>query len=318
MKILLSGASGFVGTTFCEHFHKKYDLVGVDWNPPKEKFPNVKYYQADILDLNQLKEVFFKENPSRVVHLAAQARIDASLINPIGTFQINVTGTINMLEMAKLMNLDQFIYVSSEVIYGVAESYPCKEIQSFKPDSPYAASKVSGDVITQNAKGVNWVVARPGMGYGPRSNPKEQVVARFLWNIIHGKPLLFPSATPHHPEYARDSIQHPTRDLNYIGNFMDGLDLVIEKDARGIYNLASGRETSILKLAEIIIDVLGEGEIVFDPNFHYRAGEDGMRTWLDVSKAQAELGYDPKVSLEEGIVITYQWLKKNLDYWDKA
>jgi len=307
VKVLVSGASGFVGTTFCEYFHRKHDVVGIDWNPPRERFPNVKYYQCDILNLNQLKEVFFKENPNCVVHLAAQARIDASLINPIGTFQINVAGTINMLEMAKLLNLDQFIYVSSEVIYGVADSYPCREIQSFKPDSPYAASKVSGDVITQNAKGVNWVVARPGMGYGPRSNPKEQVVARFLWNIIHEKPLRFPA-----PE---EKVVHPTRDLNYIANFMDGLDLVIEKNARGIYNLASGRETSMLKLAETIIEVLGKGEIVFDPKFHYRLGEEGMRTWLDISKARDELGYEPKVSLEEGIKITYEWMVKNLDYW---
>jgi len=307
VKILVTGTSGFVGTTFCEYFHKKYDLVGVDWNPPKEKFPNVKYYQADILDLNQLKEVFFKENPSRVIHFAAQARIEASLINPMGTFQINVAGTINMLQMAKLLNLDQFIYVSSEVIYGKADSYPCKEIQSFKPDSPYAASKVSGDVITQNAKGVNWVVARPGMGYGPRSNPKEQIVARFISNVINGKPLRFP---------ADKTVVHPTRDINYIGNFMVGLRLLIEKDARGIYNLGSGRETSILELAEIVVKVLKKGEIVFDPNFHYRLGEEGMRTCLDISKARAELGYEPEVKLEDGIYVTYVWMKENLNYWE--
>jgi len=307
MKVLLTGSSGFVGTTFCEYFHKKYDLVGVDWNPPKEKFPNVKYYQADILNLNQLKEVFFKENPSRVVHFAAQARIEASLINPMGTFQINVAGTINMLEMAKLLNLDQFIYVSSEVIYGIADSYPCKEIQSFKPDSPYAASKVSGDVITQNAKGVNWVVARPGMGYGPRSDPKQQIVARFIWNVINGKPLRFP---------ADKNVVHPTRDINYIGNFMDGLNLLIDKDARDVYNLASGQETSILDLAHIIIDALGKGEIVYDPSFHYRLGEERMRTWLDISKARNDLGYEPRVGLQEGIYITSEWLMKNLAYWD--
>jgi len=307
MKVLLTGSSGFVGTTFCEYFHKKYDLVGVDWNQPKEKFQGVKYYQADILDLNQLKEVFFKENPSRVVHFAAQARIEASLINPMGTFQINVTGTINVLEMAKLLNLDQFIYVSSEVIYGIADSYPCKEIQSFKPDSPYAASKVSGDVITQNAKGVNWVVARPGMGYGPRSDPKQQIVARFIWNVINGKPLRFPFD---------ETVVHPTRDINYIGNFMDGLNLLIDKDVRGVYNLASGQETSILDLANTIIDALGKGEIVYDPSFKYRLGEERMRTWLDISKARVELGYEPKIGLREGINLTCEWMKKNLNYWD--
>lgn len=307
--ILLTGASGFVGTTFIEYFHKKYDLIAVDWKEPKEMFPNVKYYQTDILNPQQLKEVFQKENPSRVVHFAAQARIDASLVNPIGTFQINVAGTINMLEMAKLMNLEQFIYVSSEVIYGKAEVYPCKEIQSFKPDSPYAASKVSGDVITQNAKGINWVVARPGMGYGPRSSPKEQVVARFLWNVIHDKPLRFP---------ADKNVVHPTRDINFIFNFMDGLELLIEKNARGIYNLGSGRETSLLELAAIIESTLANqgARIEYDPEFHYRPGEEGMRTWLDISKAKTELGYDPKVTFDEGIPITYDWLRTHPNYWD--
>jgi nucleoside-diphosphate-sugar epimerase len=306
--ILVTGASGFVGTTFVEYFHKKHDLIAIDWKLPKETFPDVKYYEADILKHQDLKEIFLKENPNRVVHLAAQARIDASLTNPIGTFQINVAGTINMLEMAKIMNLDQFIYVSSEVIYGRAETYPCKEIQSFKPDSPYAASKVSGDVITQNAKGINWVVARPGMGYGPRSSPKEQVVARFLKNIILGLPLRFP---------ADQNVAHPTRDINYIDNFMRGLELVIEKNARGVYNLGSGKEISMLELAETIINVLGKGQICFDPNFHYRQGEEGMRTYLDISKAIAELDYFPRITIEEGIPITYKWLEKNLyTYWD--
>ena len=305
-KILVTGTSGFAGTSFCEYFHKKHEIIGVDWRPPKEKFTHVKYYETDILNLNQLREVFFKENPSRVVHFAAQARIEASLVNPVGTFQVNVAGTINMLEMAKLLNLDQFIYVSSEVIYGKSDTYPCKEIQSFKPDSPYAASKVAGDVITQNAKGVNWVVARPGMGYGPRSNPEEQVVARFLWNVIFDKPLRFP---------ADKNVIHPTRDINYIGNFMEGIQLIIEHDARGLYNLGSGKETSMLELAQIIVRVLEKGKLVFDPSFHYREGEEGMRTFLDISKARNEFGYEPKVSLEEGIKITYDWLRRNLDYW---
>jgi len=307
MKALITGSSGFVGTTFCEYFHKKFEIVGIDWKPPKERFPNVKYYEVDILNLEQLKNVFYKECPDRVVHLAAQARVNASLVNPIGTFRINVAGAINMLEMAKLMNLDQFIYVSSEVIYGKAESYPCLEIQSFNPDSPYAASKVAADVITQNAKGVNWVVARPGMGFGPRSNPNEQVVAKFLWNVLHDKPLRFPA----------ENVQHPTRDINYIGNFMDGLELLINLNAKfQVYNLGSGRETNILELAEKVLEVTGKGEIVFDENFHYRKGEEGMRTYLDISKARTELGYEPRVGLEEGLKITYSWLQQHLDYWD--
>jgi len=307
MRILVTGSSGFVGTTFCERFHKKFEVVAVDWKPPKERFPGVKYYEVDVLDIGQLKEVFYKECPQRVVHLAAQARVDASLVNPIGTFRINVVGTINLLEMAKLMNLSQFIYVSSEVIYGKAESYPCSEIQSFNPSSPYAASKVSADILTQSIEGVNWVVARPGMGFGPRSDPNEQVVAKFLWNVLHNKPLRFPSG----------KVQHPTRDINYIGNFMDGLSLLITQNLKfQIYNLGSGRETSILELAEKIVEVTGRGEIAFDPNFHYRAGEEGMRTWLDISKAKAEFGYEPRVGLEDGLRITYKWMKRNISYWD--
>jgi len=307
MKVLCTGTSGFFGTAFCEYLHKKYEIVGVDWRPPKEKFSGVRYYRANILHLNGLRKIFEKEHPDRVIHFAAQSHIEKSFSDPIGTYRINVIGTINLLEVAKEMNLQQFIYISSDIVYGKADKYPCKETQSLKPCNLYAASKAACDILVQNFPGIKWAIARPSMSFGPRGNPQEQVVAKFLWNVIHDKPLRFPAD--------RDII-HPTRDINYIGNIIHGLELMIEKDAYGIYNLGSGKETSILELAEKIIEVTGKGEIIFDPNYHYRSEEVGMRTWLDITKAKDELGYQPRINLEEGLKITYDWMCKHLNYWD--
>jgi len=307
VKILCTGTSGFFGTAFCEYLHQKYDIVGLDWLPPKEKFPRVKYYQMNILYLDHLRKIFEKERPEKVIHLAAQSHTAKGFSDPIGTYRINVIGTINLLEVVREIDVQQFIYVSSDIVYGKADKYPCKENQSLKPFGPYAASKAACDVLVQNFPEIKWAIARPSMSFGPRGNPREQLVAKFLWNIIHNKPLRFP---------ADKDIVHPTRDINYIENIIHGLELIIEKDAYGIYNLGSGKETSILELAEKIIEVTGKGKIIFDPNFHYRPEEIGMRTWLDITKAKDELGYQPRVSLEEGLEITYNWMCKHLNYWN--
>lgn len=307
MKILVTGVSGFFGVNFYTRFNKKYEIIGIDKRSPPQEFPNLTFYRVNILSVPRLYKVFKEERPDKVVHFAAQSHINESLLNPIETYRNNVIGTINLLHIAKKMNITQFIYISSDIIYGKAKRYPCKENHSINPDNPYAASKAAGDFLTQNITGIRCAVLRPGLSFGPWSDPMSNVVAKFLWNVIHDKPLLFP---------ADKNIKHPTRDINYIENTIDGIELAIEKNAYGVYNIGSGREISILDLAEKIINITGKGKIVFDPNFKYRFKEIGMRTWLDINKAQTELGYRPKVSLEDGLKKTYEWMLKNLSRYE--
>ena len=313
MKVLLTGAAGFVGTNLSENLGANHEVVGVDLQTPKEAMREVTYVKGDLLDRTFLDVLFKDFGPfDAILHIAAQARVDPSLVDPIGTYRSNVETTINLLEKAKKQAIDKtdrrfrFIYASSEAVYGNADSYPSKENDNFRPISPYASSKVAGDVLVQqmDGKGVSTVVLRSGMGFGPRS-PPIQVVTKMILRCMDGGRLLFPKESLFH------RVKHPTRDVNYIMNFVDGvIALLKHPEVSGVFNLGSGREVDMVTLAKQIIKTVGNGEIVMDYDFKYRYGEEGMRTWLDISKAKKAFGYDPKWTLEKGLEETYDWLKR--------
>lgn len=309
MKVMITGSSGFIGTSLVEYLTKETDheVVGMDILPPKEDF-DITTYPADIRSYPAVVTTFKWAEPDVVVHLAAQPRVEPSYFDPIETYRINVQGTLNLLEASRSYGLGRFIYVSSEIIYGEADHYPTREVDHFRPDSAYASSKVAGDVLTQNCHGLRTLVLRSGMGYGPRS-PPEQVITKFMLKAMDDKPLFFPKPKP------GETIIHPTRDVNYVGDFVKGMSQAIASDKMGVYNMGSGREYSVLHLARKIIKVVGSGRIEFSEKFNYRPGEEGKRTWLDISRAREDLGYDPSTSLEEGLNVTYEWLKENRDYW---
>ena len=241
--------------------------------------------------------------PEAIVHLAAQARVDPSLISAGPTYRDNVEATINLIAGAETLGnrLDRFVYASSETVYGAAPSYPTKENTPLNPGSPYAASKAACELLVTRALRERSLVLRSGMGYGPRSDPSAQVVGKFVTRALQDKPLRFPQDVP--PEH------HPTRDMNFVGNFLDGLELAVAADASGTYNVASGQEVSILALAELVVKLVGKGTVEFVSDFAYRPGEIGQRTWLDVSKARGAFGYHPKVQLPEGLRETIQWYR---------
>ena len=298
MKILVTGASGFVGTNISEHLADKYEIIGTDMNRQKEHTCNM--VVGDLLDRRMLETLFKRWDFDVILHFAAQARVDPSFADPIGTYRANVETTINLLEIAKTKNI-RFIVASSEIIYGKADEYPCKEHFHLRPDSPYAASKAALDLMVQQVP--NTVVIRSGMGYGPRS-PPSQVITKFILTCMRGGDLTFPTSTS-------DPVVHPTRDVNYIGNFVRGIEQLLEHpEISGVFNMGSGQEVDLLSLARKVIATVGNGEIVYSSNFHYRHGEEGKRTWLDNSKAQEAFGYEPQIKLDEGLQMTYDWLKK--------
>ena len=305
MKLMITGVAGFVGTNAAERLREKYEIIGVDKRAPRERFDGITYERSDILDYQDIKKIIWWHEPDVILHLAAVARVEPSLTDPIGCFRTNVAGTINLLEIAKKVGVGKFVYASSEAIYGKSDRYPTREIDHFRPATAYAASKIAADVMVQNCHGLNTCVLRSGMGIGERCNPAEQVAPKFILKAINDKPLLFP----------KGDVAHPTRDFNYIGNFIDGIELVIEHDATGVYNIGSGTETSMLDFAQKVIEIVGGGRIEFTDSFKYREAEAGMRTWLDISKARDELGYYPKIGLEEAIRISKDWLLTHSDYW---
>ncbi len=307
----MTGTSGFIGTNLCEAFHssRRYDIIGVDSREPRERWSGVEYVALDLTNREGLQQVVRRFGPQMIVHLAAQARVEPSLSDPIGTYRANVVGTINLLEAASRLDggLDRFVYASSETVYGPADTYPTKEDVPLRPLSAYASSKAACEMLVRNAHGIRSIILRSAMGYGPRSNPSEQVVAKFLAKALRDEPILFPTGLPEN--------LHPTRDVNYVGNYVEAVARAINSGVEGTFNVGSGEEVSVLDLARRIVSLVGSGSIRFDPRFAYRPGEAGLRTWLDTRRAEAAFGYRPAVQLTEGLRRTLAWLREHPGYF---
>lgn len=314
-RIVITGSNGFIGTTLREHFHEDSDheIVGLDRAPPKEAFPEQTLDLCDLLHRDRLEELLRWYQPDHVLHMAAQARVGPSMDDPLATYDLNVRATLNVLDACQATRVPHLVVASSEAIYGDARQFPTAENSDFRPINPYAASKVAADVLTQqfNRTNVDTCVARSGMGWGPRSNPAEQVVAKFIIQSLQDDTLKFP----------RGDVVHPTRDLNYVKDFARGINAIVDQHATGVYNLSGGREYSVLEIAENIVSHTGLGEVAFTDEFEYREGEEGFRTWMDVSKAAEDLGHKPKYHLEPGspaLEEAVNWYKEHIDgsYWD--
>ena len=306
-RVLITGSSGFIGTSVCERLGEKNDreIHGVDRVPPKERFEGVVYHSAELSSQAQVRRVVQSVEPDIIVHLAAQARVGPSLIDPYATYRDNVVATVNLVSAAIGLGTDfrRLVYASSETVYGRARKYPTPESAKPNPGSPYAASKAASEALVLAALGSKATILRSGMGYGPRSDPQAQVVAKFLVKALSDDSLCFPARRP--------GLRHPTRDLNFVSNFVDGLEQAIELSADGIYNIASGHEVSILDLAHRVISAAGSGRVEHSDEYQYRAGEEGLRTWLDITRAKDRLGYRPRIDLETGLALTARWMRDN-------
>lgn len=318
MRVILTGSSGFIGHTLREQFSARtnWEVIGVDRVRPREIFEgDQEHVMCDLLDARQLESVFRWYQPDVVVHTAAQARVDPSLKDPMATYKLNVQASMNLMEACQAVGVKQLVAASSEAIYGKARAYPCPENNDFAPANPYAASKVAMDVLVQQFDRVlPTCVVRSGMGWGPRSNPREQVVAKFITKCLKDEALKFPPRP----------IADPTRDLNHVEDFSRGIIRIIEERARGVFNLSGGVEYDVHRIAELVIAGCGQGRIEYDAGYAYREGELGFRTWLDVGKAERELGHKPENHLANpdgtpsaALKDTIDWYEDHLDgsYW---
>ena len=284
-------------------------MVGVDRRTPRESFDDVTYVVGNLTDASFVRKLVSETQPDAIVHLAAQARVDPSLVTASPTYSDNVVATLNLIAAVEELGgrLNRFVYASSETVYGDTTEFPSKETSPLNPQSPYAASKAACELLVGRALPGKALILRSGMGYGPRSDPGAQVVGRFIRRASQGKPILFPRTPP--PE------GHPTRDINYVSNFLEGIELALRAGVTGTYNVASGREVSIPELADAVIRAVGMGSVLEAEGFAYRPGEAGARTWLDVSRARDDFGYRPRVQLEEGLRTTVGWYRSNPDYF---
>lgn len=303
MKILVTGGAGFIGSWVADAFIKEGHKVlvvddlctGIEGNIPKK----AEFTKGDIRDFLLLEEAFSNFKPDIVNHHAAQINVRRSVEDPVFDAEVNIIGTLNLLELSVKHNIKRFIFASSGgAIYGEPKKLPADENTYPIPISPYGASKYAIEKYLGYYKavhGLDYVALRYSNVYGPRQNRHGEagVLAIFCNRIMSGKPC----------EIFGDGNQ--TRDYVFVGDVAKANILSVNSPS-GSYNIGTQRETSVNDLVTTLRKLTKrEIKVEYSPP---RAGE-VLRIYLNIQLAKLVLGWFPNVNLEDGIRQTWKWFK---------
>ncbi|MEJ2355760.1 MAG: GDP-mannose 4,6-dehydratase, partial [candidate division WOR-3 bacterium] len=272
---------------------KEKNISGVTQNS------NFKLIRGDILNVSLLADIFSGTQnpiPTKVVHLAAMAGVRSSIVNPGIYVDVDVRGTVNLLERAKKYNLQHFIFDSSSSVYGTNEKTPFSENDPVELQiSPYATAKRAAEIFCKtynNLYGIPITILRLFTVYGERQRP-DMAIRKFVKLIMENKPL---------PMFGDGSS---IRDYTYIKDCIDCVFSAIENPMDfEIINIGSGKTISLKALIEILERVTGKK--IKTKQLEEQTG-DVPQTYADISKAKRLLGYNPGVGIEEGIKNFYNW-----------
>ena len=312
MRTLVTGAAGFIGSTLVDRLLADgHSVFGVDdlssgrsENLGKaERSTEFGFAKADIVDAD-LIGLLADAKPEVVFHLAAQISVTRSVDDPQFDSTVNVVGTVRLAEAARRAGVRKVVHTSSGgSIYGTPPSYPTNEQAAFNPSSPYAASKVAGEVylnMYRNLYGLQCSHIAPGNVYGPRQDPHGEagVVAIFSRALLSGKPTkIFGDGTD-------------TRDYVFVDDVVDSF-VKAAGDAGGgqRFNIGTGVETSVRQLHSAIAAAADGHD---EPEFYPARLGDLRRSSLDNSRAKQVLGWAPKVGLTDGVARTVDYFRQSL------
>lgn len=313
-KILLTGGAGFIGSHVLERLLATTDHFVVvvdnfnDYYDPQIKRENIRrslenprcvLREGDIRDLPFLTGLFEEYGFDRVIHLAAMAGVRSSLETPAIYVDVDVKGTVHLLELARRQPVRNFVFASSSSVYGVNSKTPFAETDPVDAQiSPYAAAKRSGELYCATYArlyGFPVVSLRFFTVYGPRQRP-EMAIHRFTRLIDKGESIPF----------FGDGLSR--RDYTYIEDIVDGVmaAMMVERPGHEIYNLGNSQTVTLSRLVQIIEEGLGKkATLQLLPN---QPGDVPI-TYADLTLSQCYLGYQPQVSLEEGIRRFIAWYR---------
>jgi UDP-glucose 4-epimerase len=302
-KILVTGGAGFIGSNLVDRLiilgHQVVIVDDLSSGLKSYINPQAVFYQIDITT-SSLAEVFMKEKPEFVYHLAAQIEVPKSMSNPKNDARINIEGGFNVLETSRLNDVKKIIFASTGgAIYGEAEEIPTKETWPTYPLSFYGIHKLTFEKYLNcyfHAYGLDYTVLRFSNVYGPRQfkGGEAGVIAIFTDNAFNG----------HTSFQYGDGKQ--TRDFVYVDDVVTGLVKAMDKSYQGEINISSGKESSLLDVRNALSSALGrEIDVEERPA---KLGEQ-RRSCLSNSLAKEILGFEPEVGLEEGITRTVSWTK---------
>ena len=309
MRTLVTGAAGFIGSTLVDRLLTDgHTVVGVDDLSSgrsenivaAERHDDFEFAKADIVSAD-LIGLLADTRPEVIFHLAAQISVRHSVDDPQFDAAVNVVGTVRLAEAARRAGVRKIVHTSSGgSIYGTPPSYPTTEEVPTDPTSPYAASKVAGEVYLntfRNLYGLECSHVAPANVYGPRQDPHGEagVVAIFSQALLAGRPTkIFGDGTD-------------TRDYVFVDDVVDAFVKAAGEAGGGQrFNIGTGVETSVRQLHTAIASALGAPD---EPEFHPPRLGDLKRSCLDISRAESVLGWRPNVKLDDGVARTVAFFR---------
>lgn len=322
MKILVTGAAGFIGHHLClallkggnevvglDNFDPYYDRRAKEWNldliKKADSKDHFRFYKADIRDFPTLKEIFKKEKFAKVAHLAAKGGVPNSLKEPREYTDVNVIGTVNLLDLSARLKIANFVFASTSSIYGRTEKIPFVETDpTDRPPSPYSATKKAGEAFGWTYHDL-WdlpvTILRYFGVYGPRQRPYGMVVQRFIKQVDHDQPMTI---------FGDGKMG---RDYTYIDDIVAGTVAALDKDFPfEIINLGNSYPVTVSEVAATIKKVIGKGEITYVD----KPPTEIPITYADISKAKKLLNYQPGWQFADGVAAQYEAYQK-MPQWYK-
>ena len=315
MNFLVTGGAGFIGSHVCErllcdgHSVWAFDDLN-DFYDPQFKRANLRdiqalaqpfeFFHGDLTDRAALDELFSSVKFDQVIHLAARAGVRPSIAQPALYQRVNVEGTVNVLEAARTTGVKKITIASSSYVYGVNAKVPFSESDPiFSAVSPYAASKLACEAL-----GHTWhhlykmdvAMLRFFTVYGPRQRP-DLAIHKFTNLIDAGRPI---------PVFGDGST---ARDHTHISDILEGIVACTQREfGFEIFNLGESQTVKLSELISLIENALGKKAVI--DRQPLQPGDVPI-TFADISKARAQLGYEPKVKVEKGIPLFVDWFRKN-------
>jgi NAD dependent epimerase/dehydratase len=315
--VVVTGAGGFIGSHLVERLvefganvtafvrYNSRNDAGLIASTPAD-LSDVRIVYGDITESETVREVI--RGAEIVFHLAALVGIPYSYRHPNEVVAVNTTGTLNVLVAARDAGVQKLVVTSTSEVYGTAQYVPIDEHHPKQPQSPYSASKIAADAIAlsfHHAFELPVAIARPFNTYGPRQSDRAIIPTIISQALVKGE-VEIGNATP-------------TRDFTFVLDTVDGFIKLAESPAAigEEINLGSGREISIGDLATLIASMLDIEPHVTSNDARTRpAGSEVRRLLADATKARDLIGWEPQVSLADGLAATIEWVERNLERYD--